>query len=158
MIIASNGRGTSRRSHKRPDHLLAFGDRKRQYNQRIERPIAERQGYVIDPLRATALLTDAPPGSVQGKVEEMAAQVYLMQQLLADRRIRDYNEVASATHKEQLTAAPQLALQLPQNVVYKRQLKKEHQVHQPRRSNSPHSGIHQCWTGMSQTPAIQARQ
>ena len=106
--------------------LLAFGDRKRQYNQRIERPIAERQGYVIDPLRATALLTDAPPGSVQGKVEEMAAQVYLMQQLLADRRIRDYNEnrAASATHKEQLTAAPQLALQLPQNVVYKRQLKK----------------------------------
>ena len=105
--------------------LLSFASRNKQYNQRIERPIAERQGYVIDPLRATAQLTDAPAGSTQAKVEEMAAQVYLMQQLLADRRIRAYNEgpAANATRREQLGVAPDLALQLPQDVVYKRQLK-----------------------------------
>jgi hypothetical protein len=101
--------------------LLARGGR----DKRGSRPVEPRTGFVIDPIAVTKQLSRAVPGSVDAKVEEMAAQVFLLQQMIADERIRQYNQgiAFNATPAEQRRAAQQLAVALPQDVVYKRSIR-----------------------------------
>ena len=75
-----------------------------------------RQSYVIDPVKVAGELSRGKPGSLQYQADQMAAQVFLLEQLLAERQMRQFNQGSGPLPEA-------FALQVSPDVVYKRQVK-----------------------------------
>lgn len=75
-----------------------------------------RQSYVIDPVEAAGALSRGKPGSLQYQADQMAAKVFLLEQMLAEQGMQRFN-------RGEGSIPDAFGLRVSPDVIYKRQIK-----------------------------------